>query len=64
MAVGDLVSEAGFLPLGQARDFWQFLLFRRLPVVRARKNRCLKYPSAKLFDHLKALRCLCLYKLR
>ena len=64
MIVGDLVSGAGFLILSQARDFWQFLLFRRLSVVRVRYNRCLKYPSAKLLDHLKALRCLCLYKLR
>ncbi|MBI2539064.1 MAG: MFS transporter, partial [Deltaproteobacteria bacterium] len=30
MAAGGLVSGAGFLLLGQARDFWQFLLFRWL----------------------------------
>jgi MFS family permease len=28
MVAGGLVSGAGFLLLGQARDFWQFLLFR------------------------------------
>jgi len=55
MIVGSLVSGAGFVLLGQARDFWQFLLFRRLLVVRARYNRGLKDPSARLFDHLKAL---------
>ena len=32
MAAGGLVSGAGFLLLGQARDFWQFLLFRWLLV--------------------------------
>jgi MFS family permease len=32
MAAGGLVSAAGFLLLGQARDFWQFLLFRWLLV--------------------------------
>ena len=30
MAAGGLVSGAGFLLLGQAKDFWQFLLFRWL----------------------------------
>ena len=30
MAAGGLVSGAGFLLLSQARDFWQFLLFRWL----------------------------------
>jgi sugar phosphate permease len=30
MAAGGLVSGAGFLLLGQSRDFWQFLLFRWL----------------------------------
>jgi MFS family permease len=32
MAAGGLVSGAGFLLLGRARDFWQFLLFRWLLV--------------------------------
>jgi len=32
MAAGGLVSGAGFLLLGQAKDFWQFLLFRWLLV--------------------------------
>jgi MFS family permease len=32
MATGALVSGAGFILLGQARDFWQFLLFRWLLV--------------------------------
>ncbi|MBI4525035.1 MAG: MFS transporter [Deltaproteobacteria bacterium] len=32
MAAGGLVSGAGFLLLGQARDFWQFLLVRWLLV--------------------------------
>ena len=32
MAVGGVVSGAGFLLLGQARDFWQFLMFRWLLV--------------------------------
>jgi len=32
MAAGGVVSGAGFLLLGQARDFWQFLLFRWLLV--------------------------------
>lgn len=32
MVAGGLVSGAGFLLLGQARDFWQFLLFRWLLV--------------------------------
>jgi MFS family permease len=32
MAAGGLVAGAGFLLLGQARDFWQFLLFRWLLV--------------------------------
>ena len=32
MAVGGLVSGAGFLLLGQARDFWHFLLLRWLLV--------------------------------
>lgn len=32
MAAGGLVSGAGFLLLGQARHFWQFLLFRWLLV--------------------------------
>ena len=32
MAAGGLISGAGFLLLGQARDFWQFLLFRWLLV--------------------------------
>jgi MFS transporter, OFA family, oxalate/formate antiporter len=30
MAIGGLVSGAGFICLGQARDFWQFLLVRWL----------------------------------
>ena len=30
MAAGGLIAGAGFLLLGQARDFWQFLLFRWL----------------------------------
>ena len=30
MAAGGLISGTGFLLLGQARDFWQFLLFRWL----------------------------------
>lgn len=30
MAAGGLISGIGFLLLGQARDFWQFLLFRWL----------------------------------
>jgi len=32
MAAGGVISGAGFLLLGQARDFWQFLLFRWLLV--------------------------------
>jgi len=32
MAAGGLISGAGFLLLGQSRDFWQFLLFRWLLV--------------------------------
>jgi OFA family oxalate/formate antiporter-like MFS transporter len=32
MAVGGVVSGIGFLLLGQARDFWQFLIFRWLLV--------------------------------
>ncbi len=32
MAAGGLVSGAGFLLLGQAKDFWQFLIFRWLLV--------------------------------
>lgn len=32
MAAGGLISGIGFLLLGQARDFWQFLLFRWLLV--------------------------------
>lgn len=32
MAAGGLISGAGLLLLGQARDFWQFLLFRWLLV--------------------------------
>jgi MFS family permease len=30
MAAGGVISAAGFIFLGQARDFWQFLLFRWL----------------------------------
>lgn len=30
MAAGGVISGAGFILLGQARDFWQFLLFRWL----------------------------------
>jgi len=30
MAAGGVVSGIGFLLLGQARDFWQFLLVRWL----------------------------------
>jgi MFS family permease len=32
MATGGLIAGAGFLLLGQARDFWQFLIFRWLLV--------------------------------
>ena len=32
MAVGGVISGIGFLLLGQARDFWQFLIFRWLLV--------------------------------
>jgi MFS family permease len=32
MAAGGVISGAGFILLGQARDFWQFLLFRWLLV--------------------------------
>ncbi len=63
MIVGGLVSGAGFLILGQARDSWQFLLFSWLLVVCARCNRCLKDTLARLFDHVKALRCLRWYTL-